>query len=145
MKNHMLAAMILVFGATAALAHSGVKNAAVKARMDLMVEVKEATGLLGRMAKGAIPFDAAQAETARAALQTHATQIPAMFEARETDPMTEALPTIWTDWEGFVAVSRQMETAAAAMQTGSLEGVQQGMRALGQSCAACHQDYRIDK
>ncbi|MDU8910762.1 cytochrome c [Aestuariicoccus sp. MJ-SS9] len=131
--------------ATAAFAHSGVKDPDVKARMALMTEVKEATGVLGDMARGKMAFDAAQAEVARAALEAHATRIPTAFETQAQDPKSEALPVIWSDWQGFVAAAEQMETAASGMKVASLDDLRGGMGALGKSCASCHETYRIDK
>ncbi|MBV2359213.1 cytochrome c [Thalassococcus sp. CAU 1522] len=139
------ATLVMTLAATAALAHSGVKNAAVKARMDLMGEVKAATATLGDMSKGAKPFDAAKAEAARAALERHATRIPALFKAPESDPKTEARPEIWTDWDGFVAIADRMETVASAMDTGSLKTLRAGMGRLAKTCKSCHEAFRIKK
>lgn len=131
--------------ATAALAHQGVQNPAVKARMNLMVEVKEATATIGGMVKGAIPFDADRAAQARADLIDHARQIPAAFQARETDPASEARPEIWTDWDGFTQAAEEMEQAATAIDTSDHATLQDGLRKLGASCSGCHKPYRISK
>ncbi|WP_161594648.1 c-type cytochrome [Marimonas lutisalis] len=145
MRKIGMVAMAAIGLGTAVLAHSGVKNPAVKARMDLMGEIKDATGVLGGMAKGEIAFDPARAAAAREALIEQAGRIPPAFEARETDPKSEARDEIWTDWDGFIARARAMEDAAAALNAGSLDGVRAGMGALGQSCGGCHKPYRIDK
>ena len=131
--------------ATAVFAHSGVKNPAVKARMDLMGEIKEATGVLGNMAKGTLGFDAAQAAAAQAALLDAAERIDAAFEAPESDPKSEALPVIWTDWAGFQVETAGMIRAVAALDPGSLTGVRAGIGPIGQSCGRCHEGYRIKK
>ncbi|NND21494.1 MAG: hypothetical protein HKO14_05350, partial [Silicimonas sp.] len=47
---------VLLLVASAALAHQGVKNPAVKARMDVMSAIGDNTKLLGRMAKGEVAF-----------------------------------------------------------------------------------------
>lgn len=145
MPHFRTAAFALICVAGAALAHGGVKNAAVKARMDLMVGVKEATAVLGGMAKGSLAFDAAQAETARAALEEYASQIAPLFRAEESDPKSEALPSIWTDWEGFTRAAEAMQIAASDMDASNMDGVRAGLGAIGRSCKACHQDYRIEK
>lgn len=139
------ATLALMFVAGTALAHGGVKNAAVKARMDLMVAVKEATAVLGGMAKGSLAYDAAQAEVARAALEDHASQIAPLFKAEETDPKSEALPTIWTDWDGFTGAAEAMQVATANMDVTDMEGLRSGLGAIGRTCKACHTDYRIEK
>ena len=141
-----LAGVALVCGfAGAALAHSGVKNAAVKARMALMGEIKDATAVVGGMTKGEVAFDAARAAAARAALMSHAGQIAPAFEARESDPKSEARPGIWSDWADFAAKADVMAAAAAALDTGSLVGLQASMGDLAASCGGCHKLYRIEK
>lgn len=131
--------------AGAGLAHEGVKNEAVKARMMLMDGVKTATGALGGMAKGDVAFDAAKAGAARQALIDHAAAIPAAFKAPEMDPKSTALPAIWENWADFEAKARSMGAAAQELDTSELEWLQAGMGALGGSCAACHKAYRVKK
>lgn len=141
----MLAAGLILGLTGGALAHSGVKSAAVKARMALMGQIKEATGTLGGMAKGAIAHDAAKAAAARAALIEHAGAIGPAFRAQESDPKSEARPEIWSDWDGFTTRAAAMEAAARALDTGSLAGIRDGMAGLGASCGGCHKAYRIEK
>lgn len=129
----------------AALAHGGVKNQAVMARMNLMTDIKEAMAVLGEMAKGKTPFDAAQAERARTALATHAAQIPSFFETPASDPKSEARADIWLDWPDFIASAAGMEKAASALDPRSLDGLRAGVGALGGSCTDCHKTYRIEK
>jgi cytochrome c556 len=138
-------ALVIALCAGAALAHSGVANPAVKARMDLMGQIKEATAGLGKMAQGAVAFDAVAAAKLAQALANHAAEIPAAFEAEETDPTSEARPEIWSDWAGFVADAETLGSAARAMQTASREDVQFGMRAVAKACSSCHENFRIDK
>lgn len=136
-------AMLLI--ATTALAHGGVKNPAVLARMDLMVDVGDAMKVLGEMAKGAQPFDTQQADRARGALIVASNQVIARFEAEENDPKSEALPTIWSDWAGFNASAEDMAQAAESLDTSTLDGLRAGIGALGKSCGSCHESYRIKK
>lgn len=129
----------------AALAHGGVKNEAVMARMNLMTEIKEVMAVLGEMAKGKTPFDAQQANRASAALASHAAKMPALFETPASDPKSEARPDIWLDWPDFVAKASDMEKAATGLDTQSLDRLRAGIGALGGSCSACHKIYRIEK
>ncbi|MFO7854406.1 MAG: cytochrome c [Paracoccaceae bacterium] len=137
-------ALVLLFAAGAALAHEGVENPAVMARMELMKDVGTATGTLGEMVKGETPFDAARAAEARAALIDAADRVPTLFEARETDPESEALPAVWEDWDGFVASAMEMQAAARGLETGTAEALRARFGDLGQTCRACHEDYRLD-
>lgn len=139
------AALLLTAGATVAFAHGGVTNPAVKARMDLMVTVKDAAGVLGAMAKGSVPYNAAAAEQARATLITAGEQIAPSFEAQEMDAKTEALPAIWKKWTDFTKKADAMTVAAQSMDTASAEMIAAGMAGLGKTCRACHKMYRVEK
>ncbi|MBR9652417.1 c-type cytochrome [Thalassovita aquimarina] len=135
--------MTLALAGTA-LAHGGVSNPTVKARMALMEEIKNATGVIGGMAKGKMAFDPDRAAAATAALQASAAQIADAFEAPANDPKSEALPEIWENWDDFSAKADDLVRAASGMETGSLEGVQAGLGALGATCGGCHKSYRMD-
>lgn len=140
-----LCAVPLVALTTAATSHEGVKNAAVKARMDLMQEVRAAISVVGGMAQGKVEFDPDKAATAAAALADASGRVPGAFMANETDPKSEAAPAIWQNWDDFVAKAEAMETAARALDTGSLDSLRAGMGAVGGTCGACHKAYRVEK
>ena len=131
--------------ATPALAHEGVSDPSVKARMDAMMAIGRATEVLGTMAKGERAFDATAASTAAAEIASHASQVPALFQDQATDPKSEALPAIWTNFNDFTAQSDALKLAAEGADTSSLSGLRGSMRAIGQSCGACHRDYRLTK
>jgi cytochrome c556 len=137
-------ALTVILAAGAAFAHEGVQNPAVMERMDLMKGIGAETRALGEMVQGKTAFDPARAAEARAALTEAAARIPSLFEARETDPESEALPAVWEDRTGFVAQAEAMEAAARDLQTGSAQALRNSFADLGQSCRACHEDYRLD-
>ncbi len=145
MKKLVAAMAIGAVFTGAAFAHEDVKNQAVKARMELMGKVKDATGTLGGMAKGEMAFDEVKATAAKDALVEHAAAIPAAFEARETDPKSTALPAIWENWNDFVLKAGAMEKAAGELDTSAQEWLGAGMGSLGGSCAGCHKIYRVKK
>lgn len=140
----VVACVLLAFGASAVLAEATDPN--VKARQALMKEQAAHTKVLGDMATSKAPFDAAIAETERAALVVSATKIPAVFETQGgADPESEAKPEIWTNWDDFVAKGKALETAATAADVTSLEALQASMTAIGGSCGGCHEVYRVKK
>lgn len=140
-----LAILVILAGASAALAHTGVKNKIVLERMDGMKALAEQVKVLGDMAKGKTAFDATRAAAAKASLIEQAAKVTAEFEAPEQDPKSEALPVIWSDWDGFVDDARALEDAVAALDTGSLDAVRAGLGAVGKGCSGCHEGYRLDK
>ena len=115
----------------------------VKARQELMDTIAMNTGILGKMAGGETPFDAAAAEGAKAALAAASTEIAAKFEPQASDPKSTSKPEIWSNWEDFVVKAGALTAGAEAMDATTLEGVQAGMGAIGGSCRDCHTSYRI--
>lgn len=144
MKNATLLLCAAVLSAGAAFAHTDVKNAAVKARMHAMMSIGAEMKILGQMAKGATPFDQSAARAAAASIAKYAAQTPALFEAKEDDPKSEAKPEIWTSFDDFVKQSRALETLASELSTSiaSKADVATAMKSLGASCQTCHKAYR---
>ncbi|MCH2250555.1 MAG: cytochrome c [Cognatishimia sp.] len=128
--------------ASMALAHNGVQNPAVMARMQGMEQIGAASKVLGNMARGRVAFDAGTAASAKAALAQHAAEIPALFEAQEDDPKSEALPAIWSDFADFTAKADALRDAAETMDVTSAETIAAGMGEVGGSCRSCHKAYR---
>lgn len=147
MKRKSIAFGLVFITATAALAHQGVQNPAVKARMDGMSAIAENMKTLGQMAKGASAFDAATARSAAAVIAEHAAATPGLFEANESDPKSEARPEIWSNFEDFATKATELETIAAGFSTSITEpaDLKAAMGALGANCKSCHSVYRIDK
>lgn len=144
MKNTYIVAAATFLAATAAFAHSGVKNAAVKARMDAMSAVGAEMKTLGMMAKGASTFNADTAKAAAAAIADHASDAPDLFRANENDPKSEAKPAIWENFQDFTAKAVALETVARdlSMSIQNVNDLGPALSALGDTCKACHGDYR---
>ncbi len=134
---------LLLIG-SAAFAHSGVKNAAVKARMDAMSGIGASVEILGKMAKGEAAFDQTTARAAAAAIAGHAAETPDLFRAQEDDPKSEAKAEIWSNFADFEQKSKELEEIATALSTGisSPDDLGPALKALGANCQACHKAYR---
>ncbi|NNE89300.1 MAG: cytochrome c [Silicimonas sp.] len=130
--------------ASAAIAHEGVKNAAVKARMDAMSGIGAEMKTLGQMAKGQTAFDPGAAKAAAAAIAEHAASTPALFEANADDPKSEARAEIWENFADFTAKSRELEQIATNLSTSiaTEADLSAAMKSLGANCQACHKAYR---
>lgn len=136
-----LAAAVLC--ASAALAHQGVKDPQVMARMEAMSAVGDATKIIGQMAKGEVPFDAAKLHAAAAEIAARAAEVPALFESPADDPKSEALPAIWERFGDFTDEAKAMEAAARAMSgVTAPDKLAPALRALGATCQSCHEDFR---
>ena len=144
MYRRYIALGAILVAATSALAHQGVQNPVVKARMAAMSAIAENMKTIGMMARGATAFNAEAARDAAAAIADHAAAVPGLFEANETDPKSEARPEIWTDFEDFGAKAAELESIAARLST-SIAGPEDlgpAMGSLGASCRSCHSVYR---
>jgi len=144
MTARIILPLLLALAASAALAHGGVQNAAVLARMEAMKAIGDATKMLGEMAKGTTAFDADAARAAARTIAAHAAETPALFEARADDPKSEALPDIWENFEDFTARSNTLEKLAGDLAS-TLETPDELRAGLGQlagACKACHAAYR---
>jgi cytochrome c556 len=132
-----------VLAAGAAFAQEDPTDPNAIARSELMKTVGMNTGILGNMASGKEPFDAAKAEGAKAALIDASAKIEATFmEQGGADPVSEAKPEIWANWEDFLVKAKAMGDAAGAVDVASAETIGAGMGAIGGTCKDCHTSYR---
>ena len=147
------------FAATFALATAGVLLAtgasaqsfgkpedAIKYRRSAMTVMAAHFGVLGAMANGRIPFDAAAAARSAdvIALVSH---LPFAGFVPGTDKgETRAKPEIWTEQAKFNADRDKMQDAvaklAAAAKTGNLDTMKAAFGPAAQTCKACHDDFR---
>lgn len=138
----------VIFGlaATAALAHDGVKNPAVKARMAGMKAIAGHTATLGDMAKGKIPFDAEVARTAATGLRSETARIPDLFALPAQDPKSEALAVIWADPPTFLErVTRLDNAARKATRIGTKADLRASLAQIGKACQSCHDSFRVSR
>ncbi|SEK92131.1 c-type cytochrome [Pacificibacter marinus] len=143
MRNLLTASVLFLSFSIAAVAHAAVENTAVQARMDAMKAIGGAMKTLGNMAKGSVDFDATAAEAAVDVVAVQSAMLPTLFEAQETDPMSEAKPEIWTNWDDFVAKANAMTAAAEAVSIVDAGSIGAAMEAIGGSCKGCHSEYRM--
>ena len=147
MKRALITAGLAAFAATAGLAHQGVQNPIVLARMEGMSTMAEDVEVIGNMARGIAPLDAAAANAALSGIADEATRIVDLFELPEMDPRSEARPLIWDNYADFGNRAMELELAAAQL-TGSIEdreSLTRALRRVGALCSGCHEDYRLDR
>lgn len=143
--------MKLFFGvAAAAMLFSGIAHADVIA--DRQAEMKnngKNIGMLAKMAKGEVPFDAAEVIKALESMKNTTANYAELFPVgSETGGDTEASPKIWEDPAGFKAALAKFHAdidaaVAAAPQDAAALGPVLG--SVGGNCKACHDSYRVMK
>ena len=144
-------AAVLVAGTVSgiAIAHDGATGMVMQ-RMEAMKEISASMKLIGAMVKGESAFDAAKVEEAAKVVAGHAKHIGHMFPEGSLDKPTEALPVIWTRWDDFTRIGKQMETSAlaladAAKLASSAKDILPQLAEGGKTCKSCHQDFRLAK
>lgn len=129
---------------TLALAHEGATGV-VKERMELMKRQQSDMKLIGDMAKGKTPFDAAKATLAASDVATTAKKIQDLFPQGSDGHPSDALPAIWKEWDRFTGNAKELETSAdalGAVLAGGNDGWKPAFQKLTDSCKACHETYR---
>lgn len=144
MKPTYLVLCATLIAATTTLAHQGVQNPAVMARMNGMSAIAKNMKTIGQMAKGETAFDAAAAKSAAAAIAEHAAETPDLFKANETDPKSEARSEIWSNFDDFTAKALELETIASDLSRSitTPKDLAAAIGTLGANCKACHSTYR---
>lgn len=146
MTRTALASVALVAALSAAVAQD--KPPQVE-RWELMDEIGAKAKLMGDMVKGETPYDAAAVNEALLVLIDHGERFTELFpEGSETGHDTRALPAIWENKADFEQKAEDLVTAAAAAQGPAAEGLESfatAFRAIGQTCRACHTEYRAEE
>jgi len=103
---------------------------------------------LGAMANGRVPFDAKVAAENAEIVNTLAALPWDAFGPGTDKGDTRALPAIWTEQAKYKAAADKMVTEVgklnAAAKTGNLDAIKTAFGAAGQSCKACHDNFRKD-
>ena len=142
------AGVILALAAGAVLAQSSAE-AVIKARKAHMQLQAFNLGPLGAMAKGEMPYDAAQASAAAGNLAALVSMNMGRYfpegSAQGQAEGTRALPAIWENGEDVMAKVAALNEAVTALNATAgtdLASLQGAMGAVGEACGACHKAYR---
>ena len=145
MKTKIICLATIAFITLPVFAHEGVKNDAVKQRMQLMKLIKNTMAEIGAMARGLDPFTEESAANAKQTLLLASAVIEAYFKINETDPLSEGSISIWENWEDFVEKADDFAFMIEGLETTSAETLAAGLGNIGQSCGSCHKTYRVKK
>jgi len=114
-------------------------------REALMKQNGAAMGLLGKMAKGAVPFDAEKVKTALKTFSDVGKAFPAEFPAGSEKDSKGASPKIWENMDDFKAKAAKLTTdadAALAAPPADVAALGAVLGTIGGDCGACHQVYK---
>ena len=108
-------------------------------------------GVMVKMVKGEVPYDAKAAKEAYDTMVAAAKTIDvdALFpKGSETGGDTTAAPKIWEDMAGFKAAMAKMKETLPGQADNvgkGLDGLKVAVGEIGKTCKACHDTYRIPK
>lgn len=151
--NRLLVATVAALGALASLpaaAQFQKPEDAIKYRQSAFTVMANHFGRIGAMAQGKAPFDAKVAAE-NAVIVSDLAKLPftAFGEGTDKGLPQRAKPEVWKESAKFRAAADKMigEVAKldAAAKSGSLDAIKAATGAVGQSCKACHDDFRAEK
>lgn len=141
----------LAFGTTlptVAVAQDSFENQ-LKARQGQFRLIALNIGVLGGMARGKIPYDAAAAQAAADNLVAISSLNQGAMWPEGSDSMsidgTRAMPSIWTDNADFLEKWNAVATGAAgiaAVASNGQDAIGPALGPLGGTCKACHEAHR---
>lgn len=146
--KYILASIALVTLAAApftAQAQFAKAEDAVKYRQSAFALMGAHMGRVGAVVKGERPFDKAAVEADVAVIEMMS-KLPWNAFPQGSEQNTKAKPEIWKEQDKFKAGADklQAETAklSAAAKSGDLNAIKAAFGGVGQSCKACHDNYR---
>ena len=140
----MLAASVILITASPAFAQFQKAEDAIKYRQSVYSVMGTHFGRIGAVVKGEVPYNKDDVAKNAAVVATLSTLPWQAFGAGTEGG--KAQPAIWTEANKFKMGSEKMQTAITelnqAAQSGNLENIKKAFSATGQTCKACHDDFR---
>ena len=146
MKRLLVTALVGLATALPAAAQFQKPEDAIKYRKAAFTVMAAHFSRIGAMSAGRVPFDAAVA-AANAELVATMSKLPfAGFGEGTNTGDTRAKPEIWSNRAKFDAGAAKMQEELAklnvAAKGGNLDAIKTAFGAAGQTCKACHDDFR---
>ncbi len=145
MKKIMIPALLIgLLSPLAAQAQFAKSEDAIKYRQATFTVMAAHFSRIGAVVKGEKPFNKDEV-AANAAVVASLAHLPWQAFGTGTEG-GKSLPEIWKETDKFKAGADKMEKAVAELNTaaksGNLESIKKAFGAAGQSCKACHDNYR---
>ncbi len=145
MKKIMIPALLIgLLNPLAAQAQFAKSEDAIKYRQATFTVMAAHFSRIGAVVKGEKPFNKDEV-AANAAVVASLAHLPWQAFGTGTEG-GKSLPEIWKEADKFKAGADKMEKAVAELNTaaksGNLESIKKAFGAAGQSCKACHDNYR---
>lgn len=141
-RNVLLA---VALGASAAIASAAVSaGSPVEERQATMKQVGQTMKQATAFTAAQTPYDAAKVAGLMDGLAADAKKLKGLYPAgSDKDPKSEALPAVWSNKADFEKKLADMgEAAEKAGKATDQASFQTAFKAVGTTCAACHNTYR---
>jgi cytochrome c556 len=119
---------------------------AVKYRKSALSVMETHFSRISAVVKGEKPYDNAAVAADAALVETLSTLPWSAFPADSETSDSKARPEIWKEQDKFKSAAEKMQTEVAKLSTaaksGDLAAIKTAFGAAGQSCKACHDDFR---
>lgn len=139
----MVLAAACLASAAPSVAHDGHVTGVVKERMDMMVIMAKRMKAIRERIDGKRDLAAIKADAE--VIASHAPHMVHLFPPGSTQRPTEARAAIWQNWKDFERMATALEVESKKLMTVSPEdfkALNAQVRAVTQSCRACHEIYR---
>ena len=128
----VLAAAGIAASTLAAFAHGGATGI-VKERMEAMETMGKVVKSLSAMMRGETKYDAGKIREGAAAIKSHAgSSLTDLFPEGSLPKASEAKSEIWTDWEEFSTLAKQLGVLADGLERAADNGLMMGAGTAGQ-------------
>lgn len=119
---------------------------AVKYRQSALALTGAHFARIGAVVKGEKPYDKAAVERDAALVETLAKLPFTAFPQGSDLANSKARPEIWKEQDKFKSAADKMQAEvaklSAAAKSGNIDTIKTAFGAVGQSCKACHDDFR---
>jgi len=150
-----IAALVLVpgFDTARSMAHEGA-DGVVKHRIQAMKDMGQAMKDLAAMVRGQASYDAERVKANARTIAGHAgPSLLSLFPEGSNGPPSEALQSVWQDWQDFSRLATDLAEKATALEgaarqdiaTNASAPMAPAFAALGKVCSACHKSFRQKK
>lgn len=142
----LLVSLVLVAGLAPVQAQED-DQPLIEYRQKLMAGQRASMGSIADMMKFKLPFSAQHFAVHARNISEYAKLIPESFEKSVTAGPTDSKPEIWQNWDDFVAKANALSEASAQFAEAAAAGgegaaLMPHVKAVGDACRACHNDYR---
>lgn len=123
---------------------------AIKYRQAAFTVMANHFGRVAAMAQGKAPFDAkTAADNAQIVATMSRLPFAGFTEGSDKGMPHRAKPEVWKESAKFKAAAEKMQAEVAKFETaakgGNLDAIKAAVGAVGNSCKACHDDFRAEK